>query len=338
MSRHAAISRPATAPAAPSAVPAPAAPSAVPAPALRTDGVGPITLAELNAAAGLLTRVDRKYLVPLDDTQRVVDAVADRSRVLEIDGRRGFAYSSTYFDTPALDSYLLSARKRRRRFKVRTRSYLDSGLTFLEVKTRGPRGATVKKRVPYEPDDADRLTPAGRDFVTACLLDSGTATGDAARRVSAALVPVMSTTYERTTLHLPEDEARARAQAAALRPAQWRQVDAPVVVLANMDATYHRNYYHWTLLIASRIVTALDYVGVMGVELFVTPRGLVVNEIAPRVHNSGHWTQAGCAVDQFEQHIRAVAGLALGDGKRHADVVMENLIGDDIDRLPDWLD
>lgn len=91
------------------------------------------------------------------------------------------------------------------------------------------------------------------------------------------------------------------------------------------------------VLIASRIVTALDYVGVMGVELFVTPRGLVVNEIAPRVHNSGHWTQAGCAVDQFEQHIRAVAGLALGDGKRHADVVMENLIGDDIDRLPDWL-
>ena len=91
------------------------------------------------------------------------------------------------------------------------------------------------------------------------------------------------------------------------------------------------------VLIASRIVTALDYVGVMGVELFVTPRGLIVNEIAPRVHNSGHWTQAGCAVDQFEQHIRAVAGLPLGDGRRHADVVMENLIGDDIDRLPDLL-
>ncbi|SDL28626.1 5-(carboxyamino)imidazole ribonucleotide synthase [Paracoccus chinensis] len=91
------------------------------------------------------------------------------------------------------------------------------------------------------------------------------------------------------------------------------------------------------VLIASRIVTALDYVGVMGVELFVTPRGLIVNEIAPRVHNSGHWTQGGCAVDQFEQHIRAVVGLPLGDGKRHAEVVMENLIGDDIDRLPDLL-
>ncbi|THD84941.1 5-(carboxyamino)imidazole ribonucleotide synthase [Aliigemmobacter aestuarii] len=88
------------------------------------------------------------------------------------------------------------------------------------------------------------------------------------------------------------------------------------------------------VLIAARILNALDYVGVMGVELFVTPAGLIVNEIAPRVHNSGHWTQQGCAVDQFEQHIRAVAGWALGDGSRYADVVMENLIGDDVDRIP----
>jgi len=88
------------------------------------------------------------------------------------------------------------------------------------------------------------------------------------------------------------------------------------------------------VLLAGRILNALEYVGVMGVELFVTPRGLVVNEIAPRVHNSGHWTQAGCAVDQFEQHIRAVAGWPLGNGSRFVDVVMENLIGDDMDRVP----
>ncbi|MEM1073044.1 MAG: 5-(carboxyamino)imidazole ribonucleotide synthase [Pseudomonadota bacterium] len=87
------------------------------------------------------------------------------------------------------------------------------------------------------------------------------------------------------------------------------------------------------VLIAAKILNALDYVGVMGVELFVTPRGLMVNEIAPRVHNSGHWTQNGCAIDQFEQHIRAVAGWPLGDGTRHADVTMENLIGDDMDRI-----
>jgi 5-(carboxyamino)imidazole ribonucleotide synthase len=88
------------------------------------------------------------------------------------------------------------------------------------------------------------------------------------------------------------------------------------------------------VLLAAKILNALRYVGVMGVELFVTPKGLIVNEIAPRVHNSGHWTQAGCSIDQFEQHIRAVAGWPLGDGSRYADVVMENLIGDDMDRLP----
>ena len=89
------------------------------------------------------------------------------------------------------------------------------------------------------------------------------------------------------------------------------------------------------VLMAGHILNALDYVGVMGLELFVTPKGLIVNEIAPRVHNSGHWTQNGCAVDQFEQHIRAVAGWPLGDGSRHSDVVMENLIGAEMDRVPD---
>ncbi len=89
------------------------------------------------------------------------------------------------------------------------------------------------------------------------------------------------------------------------------------------------------VLLAAQILNALDYVGVLGVELFVTPQGLIVNEIAPRVHNSGHWTQNGCTICQFEQHIRAIAGWPLGDGSRHSDVVMENLIGDDVLRIPD---
>ncbi|WP_299412613.1 5-(carboxyamino)imidazole ribonucleotide synthase [uncultured Sulfitobacter sp.] len=88
------------------------------------------------------------------------------------------------------------------------------------------------------------------------------------------------------------------------------------------------------VLLAAKILNTLDYVGVMGVELFVTPQGLIVNEIAPRVHNSGHWTQNGCTVDQFEQHIRAISGWPLGDGTRHSDVIMENLIGNDVDRVP----
>ncbi|WP_099827717.1 5-(carboxyamino)imidazole ribonucleotide synthase [Oceaniglobus indicus] len=89
------------------------------------------------------------------------------------------------------------------------------------------------------------------------------------------------------------------------------------------------------VLLAGRILNALDYVGVLGVELFVTPAGLIVNEIAPRVHNSGHWTQDGCVIDQFEQHIRAVAGWPLGDARRHSDIVMTNLLGDDVAQIAD---
>jgi 5-(carboxyamino)imidazole ribonucleotide synthase len=84
--------------------------------------------------------------------------------------------------------------------------------------------------------------------------------------------------------------------------------------------------------IAQQIGDALDYVGVFAVELFVATDGaLLVNEIAPRVHNTGHWTIEACAVSQFEQHIRAVAGWPLGDGVRHADAVMENIIGAEAD-------
>lgn len=87
--------------------------------------------------------------------------------------------------------------------------------------------------------------------------------------------------------------------------------------------------------IARTIVDGLRYVGVAGIELFVAADGVYVNEIAPRVHNSGHWTQNGCVIDQFEQHIRAIAGWQLGDGSRHSDVLMTNLIGDEVLEVPD---
>jgi 5-(carboxyamino)imidazole ribonucleotide synthase len=101
-------------------------------------------------------------------------------------------------------------------------------------------------------------------------------------------------------------------------------VPAAIAPAARMDA----------VLIAGKILNALDYVGVMGVELFQAPKGgLLVNEIAPRVHNSGHWTIEACVIDQFQQHIRAVAGWPLGDGSRHSDAAMTNLIGDE---AADW--
>ena len=85
--------------------------------------------------------------------------------------------------------------------------------------------------------------------------------------------------------------------------------------------------------IGESVAAALDHVGVLAVELFVveTAEGerLVANEMAPRVHNSGHWTESACLVSQFEAHMRAVAGLPLSPPTRHSDVEMENLIGDD---------
>ena len=93
--------------------------------------------------------------------------------------------------------------------------------------------------------------------------------------------------------------------------------------------------------IATRLADAFDYVGVLAVEMFVVPdKGgpkLLVNEIAPRVHNSGHWTLDGASVSQFEQHIRAIAGWPLAPVHRHGEVIMTNLIGRDVDDYADWL-
>ena len=187
---------------------------------LSTKHLTTTTLAELNSAAGLLTRVDRKYLVPLTCAQNLVDGLAPHARVLAIDERRRFSYTSTYFDTPGLEAFMFAARKRRRRFKVRTRTYLDSGLCFLEVKTCGARGSTVKRRMGYHADDASRLTGPGRAFVAACLAGAGVTGSAAAREVAAALRPVLATTYERTTLHLPRAEARATIDTALT----WRRL------------------------------------------------------------------------------------------------------------------
>ena len=187
---------------------------------LSTDHLASTGLTELNSAAGLLTRVDRKYLVPLERAQDLVNGLTPDARVLDIDGRRRFSYASTYFDTPGLEAFMLAARKRRRRFKVRTRTYLDSGLCFLEVKTRGARGTTVKRRMSYHPDDASRLTGPGRSFVAVCLASTGVTGPAAAREIAAALRPVLATTYERTTLHLPDAEARATIDTALT----WRRL------------------------------------------------------------------------------------------------------------------
>jgi len=105
-------------------------------------------------------------------------------------------------------------------------------------------------------------------------------------------------------------------------------------VPANISpATSDKARFHVTTLLK-----ALGFVGVIGVEFFVLPDGqLLANEFAPRVHNSGHWTEAACTISQFEQHIRAIAGLPVVEPLRHSDCVMENLIGDDVAGLESLL-
>lgn len=163
----------------------------------------PVSLADLNAEAALQTRVDRKYLVPLDLAGRLLASAGTDMLVLEMDGSRSFAYDSVYFDTACLDSYLLAAHGRRRRYKIRTRTYLDSAVSFLEVKTEGSRDATVKERIPYRPEDRARLTAEGLEYIRETLTGSGSTVP------RHPLEPVLETRYHRTTLYLPGSGSRA---------------------------------------------------------------------------------------------------------------------------------
>ncbi len=88
------------------------------------------------------------------------------------------------------------------------------------------------------------------------------------------------------------------------------------------------------IAVARDLAEALDYIGILAVELFVTQDGLLINEYAPRVHNSGHWSIEGAVTSQFEQHIRAICGLPLGSTALLGRVEMTNLIGDDVDQAP----
>ncbi|MDT0200923.1 polyphosphate polymerase domain-containing protein [Nocardioides sp. AE5] len=164
------------------------------------DTLAPIGLEELVERAELLTRVDRKYVVPVRAAEEILRAVPASTRVLEIAGRRGFGYRSTYLDTPERDSYLSAGRGHRRRWKVRTRAYLDTGGTWLEVKTRSARGATLKQRIehPEAESQVAPLTEAGHGFVADIV---GTAVAD-------RIHPVLVTGYHRTTLFLPESASR----------------------------------------------------------------------------------------------------------------------------------
>lgn len=178
--------------------------------------LSPISLEELVERASLQTRTDRKYVVPVAAAGDLRRLVGPRARVLELGGRRGFGYDSTYFDTPDLASYRMAAHSRRRRFKLRTRSYAETGTCFWEVKLRGMREATVKDRIEHPADQPDRLTPAASAF-SAELLTAARIEG-----VDVADVhPTLRTTYRRTTLLMPDAASRVTVDAGLV----WESAD-----------------------------------------------------------------------------------------------------------------
>ncbi|WP_411700608.1 polyphosphate polymerase domain-containing protein [Conyzicola sp.] len=163
-----------------------------------------ISLDELIAAAALQTRVDRKYILRAHEADAVLEKLDATTRVLEIDGQRASNYESVYFDTPGLLSYRMAATGRRRRFKLRTRSYVDTAESYLEMKTRGARGTTIKDRLPYLMRDRDALTPDGREYADAALDGIGI---DHPEQLD--LVPTLVTRYRRATLYVPNSQSRA---------------------------------------------------------------------------------------------------------------------------------
>jgi 5-(carboxyamino)imidazole ribonucleotide synthase len=126
--------------------------------------------------------------------------------------------------------------------------------------------------------------------------------------------------------------ARSRAGEIALYPLAENHHENGVLRRTSAPAEVGAATLEQAQQIAARVLTALNYVGVLAVELFELDDGrLLVNEIAPRVHNSGHWTLDGCEVDQFEQHLRAIAGWPLGPTHALAQTEMINLLGDEAD-------
>ncbi len=169
-----------------------------------------VPLAEVVTDAALMTRVDRKYLLVRGRHDGLLEALIEDvlaphgARVLEIDGQRAFRYESVYLDTADDAGFRGAAHRRRRRFKVRVRHYVDSGERHLEVKTRGARGTTVKDRVPLRPArETDTLPPEARAYVAARLAEAHCDTVDVAE-----LRPALTTSYRRSTVWLPRSGAR----------------------------------------------------------------------------------------------------------------------------------
>jgi hypothetical protein len=160
-----------------------------------------VSLSEVLASAAQLTRVDRKYLVPLDMVESLLDGLSASHRLLSIDGRSFTSYRSTYFDTADATTARAHVQGRRRRWKARSRLYVEDRLCRLEVKAKDARGVTVKTVLDSDPADYGRLSPDGIAFISSVLRDRSL---DDAR----ALRATAEVRYRRVTLADLEQSTR----------------------------------------------------------------------------------------------------------------------------------
>jgi len=166
-------------------------------------GLPPISLAELMELAELLQRTDRKYIVTEEQLRELLRGLGDEVRVLEVQGNRALRYESIYYDTPDRASYRSAAHRRRHRFKVRTRTYVDTSECFLEVKVRDARRQTVKLRIPSSLADHSILDAADQAFLRETFAEH-----DIDTALVAGLAPVLQTGFRRTTLYVPGADCR----------------------------------------------------------------------------------------------------------------------------------
>lgn len=158
--------------------------------------LGEVSLADVQQRAGLQNRVDTKFIATPERMIEFIESIRDHVDVLTINNQRTFAYDSIYFDSPNYLTYREHLQGRRRRFKVRTRTYVDTDYRVLEVKTKGLRGRTEKVRIDHR-GPADVLDETALAFVTETLTNYGI--GDAAS-LAESLRPALRTSYRRTTI------------------------------------------------------------------------------------------------------------------------------------------
>lgn len=154
----------------------------------------PISLVELNEKADMLERIDNKYILNAEELSKCGNALKESFDILEINGLRSFTYETTYFDTPEHLCYFEHQREKRLIFKVRTRSYIDSGETYLELKLEDRRERTIKKRLKYIPENSKQLTDEAYAFIQKHYKNYYK------KDFLYSLIPSLTMTYKRITL------------------------------------------------------------------------------------------------------------------------------------------